>query len=126
MSERSRAVDAETEEIAKRVYQQEAKRMTEGDDPRTPTLEPPLAAEDSYLGVTVKRTMPKTMAQQISELSKQVSEAASMLQSAREACDTARVQVEKAQTIYVAGASELHRLLIEHGEGTPEGKPYPR
>jgi hypothetical protein len=110
-------------EIKQRIHDQEVKRMqgTYG-----PDAEMPKSPYGNLISSATSTPVAPSAAARISELSKQLADAAHALAEARFRAREAKDQHDKAETAFALVADSLFQIINEHREGTPENVPYPR
>jgi hypothetical protein len=110
-------------ELKQRIHDQEVKRMqgTYG-----PDAEMPKSQFGNLTSSATSAPMVPSAPARISELSKQLADAAHALAEARFRAREAKDQHDKAETAFALVADSLFQIINEHREGTPENVPYPR
>jgi hypothetical protein len=110
-------------EIKQPRHYQEVKRMqgTYG-----PDAEMPKSPYGNLISSATSTPVAPSAAARISELSKQLADAAHALAEARFRAREAQDQRDKAETAFALVADSLFQIINEHREGTAENVPYPR
>jgi hypothetical protein len=110
-------------ELKQRIHDQEVRRMR---DTYGPDAEMPKSPYGNLISSATSEPMAPPAAARISELSKQLADAAHALADARFRARDAQDQRDKAETTFALVADSLLQTINEHREGMSENVPYPR